>query len=50
MLVLNRADLIGTQADWAEIIDVLEDAFLQKSRVWCGTPLKAQVTPGCRLP
>ena len=44
MLVLNRADLVGLGLSWAEIIDVLEDAFLQKSRGLVQNPPKAQVT------
>ncbi|HMZ13015.1 MAG TPA: hypothetical protein PKI02_02240 [Mycobacterium sp.] len=44
MLVLNRADLVGLGLSWAEIIDVLEDAFLQKSRGLVQNPPKPKVT------
>ena len=32
MLVLNRADIESLGLTWAEIIDVLDDAFRQKAR------------------
>ena len=44
MLVLNRADLVGLGLTWPEIIDVLEDAFLQKSRGLVQNPPKPKVT------
>ena len=44
MLVLNRADLEGLGLTWSDIIDVLEDAFLQKSRGLVQNPPKPKVT------
>ncbi len=44
MLVLNRADLVGLGLTWSDIIDVLEDAFLQKSRGLVQNPPKPKVT------
>lgn len=44
MLVLNRADLEALGLTWSEIIDVLEDAFLQKSRGLVQNPPKPKVT------
>jgi len=43
MLVLNRADLESLGLTWAEIIDVLEDAFLQKARGLVQNPPKPKV-------
>ena len=44
MLVLNRADLEGLGLTWAEIIDVLEDAFQQKARGLVQNPPKPKVS------
>ncbi len=44
MLVLNRADLEELGLTWAEIIDVLEDAFQQKARGLVQNPPKPKVT------
>ncbi len=44
MLVLNRADLESLGLTWAEIIDVLEDAFGQKARGLVQNPPKPKVT------
>lgn len=43
MLVLNRADLDGLGLTWAEIIDVLDDAFGQKARGLVQNPPKPKV-------
>lgn len=43
LLVLNRADLEGLGLTWAEIIDVLEDAFHQKARGLVQNPPKPKV-------
>lgn len=45
MLVLNRADLEGLGVTWLEIIDVLDDAFLQKSQGQVQNPPKPKVAP-----
>ena len=44
MLVLNRADLEGLGLTWAEIIDVLEDAFQQKAKGLVQNPPKPKVS------
>lgn len=44
MLVLNRADLESLDLTWAEIIDVLDDAFVQKARGLVQNPPKPKVT------
>ena len=44
MLVLNRADLESLGLTWAEIIDVLDDAFRQKARGLVQNPPKPKVT------
>ncbi len=44
MLVLNRDDLESLHLSWAEIIDVLEDAFGQKARGLVQNPPKPKVT------
>ena len=44
MLVLNRADLEKLDLTWAEIIDVLDDAFVQKARGLVQNPPKPKVT------
>lgn len=44
MLVLNRADLESLGLTWAEIIDVLDDAFVQKARGLVQNPPKPKVT------
>ncbi|MGD9619301.1 MAG: ornithine cyclodeaminase family protein [Mycolicibacterium sp.] len=44
MLVCNRADLEGLGLTWAEIIDVLDDAFGQKARGLVQNPPKPKVT------
>jgi ornithine cyclodeaminase/alanine dehydrogenase-like protein (mu-crystallin family) len=44
MLVLNRADLESLDLTWAEIIDVLDDAFAQKARGLVQNPPKPKVT------
>ena len=44
MLVLNREDLVGLGLTWSDIIDVLEDAFLQKSKGLVQNPPKPKVT------
>ena len=44
MLVLNRADLESLGLTWAEIIDVLDDAFSQKARGLVQNPPKPKVT------
>ena len=44
MLVLNRADLENLGLTWTEIIDVLEDAFQQKSQGLVQNPPKPKVT------
>jgi len=44
MLVLNRADLESLGLNWAEIIDVLEDAFQQKARGLVQNPPKPKVS------
>mgnify|MGYP000897196292 CR=1 FL=1 len=44
MLVLNRADLESLGLTWAEIIDVLDDAFQQKARGLVQNPPKPKVT------
>ena len=43
MLVLNRADLESLGLTWAEIIDVLDDAFGQKARGLVQNPPKPKV-------
>jgi ornithine cyclodeaminase/alanine dehydrogenase-like protein (mu-crystallin family) len=43
MLVLNRADLEGLGLTWAEIIDVLDDAFTQKAAGLVQNPPKPKV-------
>ncbi len=45
LLVLNRADLERLELTWDEIIDVLDDAFLQKSRGQVQNPPKPKVVP-----
>ena len=45
MLVLNRADLESLGLTWAEIIDVLEDAFTQKAAGLVRNPPKPKVSP-----
>jgi ornithine cyclodeaminase/alanine dehydrogenase-like protein (mu-crystallin family) len=45
MLVLNRADLEGMGVTWPEIIDVLDDAFVQKSQGQVQNPPKPKVAP-----
>ncbi|MEZ5091653.1 ornithine cyclodeaminase family protein [Nocardioides sp.] len=45
LLVLNRADLERLELTWDEIIDVLDDAFLQKSRGLVQNPPKPKVVP-----
>lgn len=44
MLVLNRADLESLDLTWAEIIDVLDNAFVQKARGLVQNPPKPKVT------
>jgi ornithine cyclodeaminase/alanine dehydrogenase-like protein (mu-crystallin family) len=44
MLVLNCADLESLGLTWAEIIDVLDDAFSQKARGLVQNPPKPKVT------
>ena len=44
MVVLNRADLERLGLTWAEIIDVLDDAFSQKARGLVLNPPKPKVT------
>jgi len=44
MLVLNRDDLEGLRLGWADIIDVLDDAFGQKARGLVQNPPKPKVT------
>ena len=44
MLVLNRADLEGLGLTWAEIVDVLEDAFRQKAQGLVQNPPKPKVS------
>ena len=44
-LVLNRADLERLELTWDEIIDVLDDAFVQKSRGQVQNPPKPKVVP-----
>lgn len=44
LLVLNRRDLEGLGLSWPEIIDVLEDAFRQKSQGLVTNPPKPKVT------
>lgn len=44
MLVLNRADLESLGLTWAEIIDVLDDAFVQKAPGLVQNPPKPKVT------
>lgn len=44
LLVLNRADLESLGLTWAEIIDVLDDAFIQKSQGLVQNPPKPKVT------
>jgi ornithine cyclodeaminase/alanine dehydrogenase-like protein (mu-crystallin family) len=43
LLVLNRADLVSLGLTWAEIIDVLDDAFSQKARGLVQNPPKPKV-------
>ena len=43
LLVLNRADLEALRLTWAEIIDVLDDAFAQKARGLVQNPPKPKV-------
>lgn len=45
LLVLNRADLVSLGLTWAEIIDVLDDAFAQKARGLVQNPPKPMVVP-----
>lgn len=45
LLVLNRADLERLGLTWHEIVDVLEDAFLQKARGEVQNPPKPKVVP-----
>ena len=45
LLVLNRSDLEGLELTWAEIIDVLDDAFTQKARGQVQNPPKPKVVP-----
>ncbi len=44
LLVLNRRDLDSLQLPWTDIIDVIEDAFLQKSRGQVTNPPKPKVS------
>lgn len=43
LLVLNRADLVGLELSWEEIIDVLTDAYAQKAAGQVQNPPKPKV-------
>ncbi|MDN5763120.1 MAG: hypothetical protein L0H41_12490, partial [Microlunatus sp.] len=43
MLVLNREDLESLGLTWAEIIDVLDDAFSEKARGLVQNPPKPKI-------
>jgi alanine dehydrogenase len=45
LLVLNRADMEALELTWDEIVDVLDDAFLQKSKGLVQNPPKPKVVP-----
>lgn len=44
-LVLNRANLDGLNLTWAEVMDVIDDAFVQKARGEVQNPPKPKVAP-----
>ncbi len=43
LLVLNRADLVGLNVTWKEVIDVLDDAFKQKAQGLVQNPPKPKI-------
>ena len=45
MLVLGRDELESLRLSWTEVVDVLEDAFVQKARGLVQNPPKPAVRP-----